>query len=201
MKILRPSADVIELGPHLGGFLQPAEEWDWRPIGVDVGEYITAFVRAKGLKVVRGTLEDRRSKAEHSTESSFGTALSSCPIRPSYYERARRVEAARRAGGTCPNRRLLRVTPRQDGLEEKLSRTTTCSWVSLSVWVFDGKSGPDNGPDGVPACARVQLRVDYDAVCRHAIGRGARAGAYQPGRSRVEHANDEAACHIDRTVD
>lgn len=60
---LRPRADVIELGPHLGGFLQAAEEWDWRPVGVDVGEDTTAFVRRNGLKVIRGTLEDSSLKS------------------------------------------------------------------------------------------------------------------------------------------
>ena len=29
-----PAPNVIELGPHLGSFLQTAEEWDWRPVGV-----------------------------------------------------------------------------------------------------------------------------------------------------------------------
>jgi SAM-dependent methyltransferase len=62
-EILRPRADVIELGPHLGGFLQAAEEWDWRPVGVDVGEDTTAFVKGRGLKIVRGTLEDSALKS------------------------------------------------------------------------------------------------------------------------------------------
>jgi SAM-dependent methyltransferase len=61
--ILRPSADVIELGPHLGAFLQAAEEWDWRPVGVDVGNDTTAFVRQKGLKVFQGTLDDSALKS------------------------------------------------------------------------------------------------------------------------------------------
>ncbi|HYP07722.1 MAG TPA: methyltransferase domain-containing protein [Bryobacteraceae bacterium] len=58
--LLRPNADVIELGPHLGGFLQTAEEWNWRPVGVDVGADTTAFMRRNGLTVRTGLLEDVR---------------------------------------------------------------------------------------------------------------------------------------------
>jgi SAM-dependent methyltransferase len=56
--LLRPRADVVELGPHLGGFLQAAEEWGWRPTGVDVGVDTSEFARHQGLKVIRGTLDD-----------------------------------------------------------------------------------------------------------------------------------------------
>ena len=56
--LLRPRADVVELGPHLGGFLQAAEEWDWRPTGVDVGVDTSEFAHRQGLKVIRGTLDD-----------------------------------------------------------------------------------------------------------------------------------------------
>ena len=56
--LLRPRADVVELGPHLGAFLQTAEEWDWRPVGVDVGADTSAFARRNGLKAVKGTLDD-----------------------------------------------------------------------------------------------------------------------------------------------
>jgi hypothetical protein len=58
--LLRPGADVIELGPHLGGFLQVAEEWNWRPVGVDIGDDTTAFMRQNGLTVRHGLLEDVR---------------------------------------------------------------------------------------------------------------------------------------------
>jgi len=58
--LLRPNADVVELGPHLGGFLQTAEEWDWRPIGIDVGVDTTEFMRRNGLTVRHGLLEDAR---------------------------------------------------------------------------------------------------------------------------------------------
>ncbi len=61
-KLLPARADVIELGPHLGGFLQAAEEWDWRPIGIDVGDDTTAFVRDNGLNVIQGTLQDSNLK-------------------------------------------------------------------------------------------------------------------------------------------
>lgn len=55
---LRPRADVVELGPHLGGFLQAAEEWDWRPTGIDVGIDTSEFARRHGLKVLQATLSD-----------------------------------------------------------------------------------------------------------------------------------------------
>jgi SAM-dependent methyltransferase len=58
--LLRPRADVIELGPHLGAFLQVAEEWDWRPTGFDVGADTSDFAKHNGLKVIRGTLEDSK---------------------------------------------------------------------------------------------------------------------------------------------
>jgi SAM-dependent methyltransferase len=58
--LLRANADVIELGPHLGGFLQTAEEWNWRPTGIDVGVDTTAFMRRNGLTVRNGLLEDAR---------------------------------------------------------------------------------------------------------------------------------------------
>jgi hypothetical protein len=58
--LLRPNADVVELGPHLGGFLQTAEEWDWRSVGVDVGVDTTAFMRRNGLTVRHAALEDAR---------------------------------------------------------------------------------------------------------------------------------------------
>lgn len=58
--LLRPGADVVELAPHLGGFLQAAEEWNWRPVGVDIGDDTTAFMRQNGLTVRHGLLEDLR---------------------------------------------------------------------------------------------------------------------------------------------
>jgi SAM-dependent methyltransferase len=61
-KLLSARADVIELGPHLGAFLQAAEEWDWRPIGIDVGDDTTAFMRRNGLKVMQGTLQGSNLK-------------------------------------------------------------------------------------------------------------------------------------------
>jgi SAM-dependent methyltransferase len=60
--LLQPRADVLELGPHIGGFLQAAEEWDWRPVGVDVGIDTTSFIKRNGLRVIRGTLDDCKLK-------------------------------------------------------------------------------------------------------------------------------------------
>jgi 2-polyprenyl-3-methyl-5-hydroxy-6-metoxy-1,4-benzoquinol methylase len=58
---LRPGASVVEVGSHLGGFLQAAEEWNWRPVGLDIGRDTSEFARRQGgLTVRRETLEDTR---------------------------------------------------------------------------------------------------------------------------------------------
>ena len=68
--LLRPRAEVLELGPHLGGFLQAAEEWDWRPVGIDVGVDTTSFIRRNGLTVIRGDLDDAGRK-DRSSDAVF----------------------------------------------------------------------------------------------------------------------------------
>jgi SAM-dependent methyltransferase len=57
---LRPNADVLEIGSHLGAFLQTAEEWRWRPLGLDVGRDTSEFARRRGLTVHGQTIEDAR---------------------------------------------------------------------------------------------------------------------------------------------
>jgi SAM-dependent methyltransferase len=59
---LRNDAEVLELGSHLGAFLQTAEEWGWRPTGLDIGESTCAFARKRGLSVKRLTLDDYSPK-------------------------------------------------------------------------------------------------------------------------------------------
>jgi len=56
--LLPPRAGVVELGSHVGAFLEVAERWDWRPIGLDIGRYTSAFARSKGLTVRRKAIED-----------------------------------------------------------------------------------------------------------------------------------------------
>ncbi len=58
--LLRPHADVLEIGSHLGAFLQVAEEWNWTAIGLDVGADTSDFARAHGFKVRREMAEDTR---------------------------------------------------------------------------------------------------------------------------------------------
>jgi hypothetical protein len=58
--LLPPGAPVLEVGSHLGAFLESAEGWGWRPTGLDVGEHTTRFARRRGLTVRRTTLEDVR---------------------------------------------------------------------------------------------------------------------------------------------
>jgi hypothetical protein len=60
---LPPHASAIELGSHLGGFLQAAEEWNWRPVGLDIGRDTSEFARKRGLTVRRDTIEDTRVPA------------------------------------------------------------------------------------------------------------------------------------------
>jgi SAM-dependent methyltransferase len=60
---LNAGASVIEVGSHLGGFLQAAEEWNWRPAGLDIGYDTSEFARKIGLTVRRETIEDTRLPA------------------------------------------------------------------------------------------------------------------------------------------
>jgi len=55
--LLRPRAEVLEVGSHLGAFLEVGEEWGWHPTGVDVGWDTTRFARKRGARVLRGTIE------------------------------------------------------------------------------------------------------------------------------------------------
>jgi 2-polyprenyl-3-methyl-5-hydroxy-6-metoxy-1,4-benzoquinol methylase len=56
--LLRANAEVIEVGSHLGAFLQTAEEWGWRPTGLDIGAATSEFARREGGTVKRVSLED-----------------------------------------------------------------------------------------------------------------------------------------------
>jgi SAM-dependent methyltransferase len=60
---LRARASVVELGSHLGGFLQVGEEWNWRVTGLDIGRDTAEFARRRGLSVRRETIEDTRLPA------------------------------------------------------------------------------------------------------------------------------------------
>ena len=55
---LGDGAEIIEVGSHLGAFLQTAESWGWRPKGIDVGMETGNFARRRGLSVERIALED-----------------------------------------------------------------------------------------------------------------------------------------------
>jgi 2-polyprenyl-3-methyl-5-hydroxy-6-metoxy-1,4-benzoquinol methylase len=56
--LLRPDAEILEIGSHLGAFLQIAEEWRWRPTGLDTGRDTVAFARGRGLTVHKSAVED-----------------------------------------------------------------------------------------------------------------------------------------------
>lgn len=56
--LLRNGAEVLEVGSHLGAFLETAEEWGWRPTGLDIGSATSEFARRQGGSVKRISLED-----------------------------------------------------------------------------------------------------------------------------------------------
>lgn len=58
--MLPPNARILEVGSHLGAFLQTAEEWSWRASGLDTGIDTTAFVRRRGLDVKQAMIEEAR---------------------------------------------------------------------------------------------------------------------------------------------
>jgi 2-polyprenyl-3-methyl-5-hydroxy-6-metoxy-1,4-benzoquinol methylase len=56
--LLPHHAEVIEVGSHLGAFLEVAEQWNWRPTGLDIGAYTSTFAAGRGMRVRRQTIED-----------------------------------------------------------------------------------------------------------------------------------------------
>lgn len=62
-ELLRDGADVLEIGSHLGAFLQVAEEWNWTAIGLDVGDDTSSYARNNGFTVRREMVEDTRLAA------------------------------------------------------------------------------------------------------------------------------------------
>jgi hypothetical protein len=67
--LLRNNAEILELGSHLGAFLQIAEQWGWRPIGLDIGSATSSFARRIGMSVKRLALEDYSPR--HQPEAIF----------------------------------------------------------------------------------------------------------------------------------
>lgn len=49
---------VVEVGSFVGGFLAAGEEQGWDMLGIDPGAEVHAFCRARGLRVLRGTITD-----------------------------------------------------------------------------------------------------------------------------------------------
>lgn len=56
--LIRAGAEILEIGPHFGAFLEVATEWQWKPLGVDVGKDTTDFVNSKGFVVYNHPLEE-----------------------------------------------------------------------------------------------------------------------------------------------
>lgn len=84
--LLPPRADVIELGSHLGAFLEVAEDWGWRPTGLDIGEFTSAFARSKGFTVRRESLEDSALRSHTADAVFIWNCLSRSRIRRLHYE-------------------------------------------------------------------------------------------------------------------
>ena len=59
-ELLRSKAEVVEIGSHLGAFLEVAEGWEWRPVGLDVGRDTVPFARRRGLTVRQAMAEEAR---------------------------------------------------------------------------------------------------------------------------------------------
>jgi hypothetical protein len=60
--LLPPHADVLEIGSHLGAFLQTAEEWNWNASALDVGEDTAEFARSRGFSVHRNVIEEAAAR-------------------------------------------------------------------------------------------------------------------------------------------
>jgi hypothetical protein len=68
--LLPPKSEIVELGSHLGAFLETAESWDWRPTGLDIGRDTSAFAAARGLRVQRTSIAEARLP-RHSQDGLF----------------------------------------------------------------------------------------------------------------------------------
>lgn len=68
--LLSNGANILEVGPHLGAFLEVAREWGWEATGVDVGKDTTRFVKSRGFTVHNCTLEDC-ALPDHSQDGVF----------------------------------------------------------------------------------------------------------------------------------
>jgi len=60
--LLPPRAEVLEIGSHIGAFLEAAENWGWKPIGLDIGADTSEFARRQGGTVKRIALTDYRPR-------------------------------------------------------------------------------------------------------------------------------------------
>jgi SAM-dependent methyltransferase len=56
--LLKPHADVLEIGSHLGAFLQAAAEWSWNTAALDVGNDTVEFARSRGFRLERNVIEE-----------------------------------------------------------------------------------------------------------------------------------------------
>ncbi len=61
--LLGSGAEVLELGSHLGAFLEVAETWGWKPSGLDIGRDTSVFARRQGGSVRQVSLEDYSSSS------------------------------------------------------------------------------------------------------------------------------------------
>lgn len=64
--LIRNSAEVLEVGSHYGSFLQVAEQWNWKPTGLDIGKDAYAFTRKSGFAVRRQILDEYHARLSKS---------------------------------------------------------------------------------------------------------------------------------------
>jgi SAM-dependent methyltransferase len=56
--LLPAGARVLEIGSYVGGFLHVAREWEWEPLGVDVGDDVAHFTASHGYPTIHKPLEE-----------------------------------------------------------------------------------------------------------------------------------------------
>lgn len=58
--LVRNRAGILEIGPHLGAFLDVAREWGWNAAGVDIGKDTTRFITSRGHTIYNQPVEECR---------------------------------------------------------------------------------------------------------------------------------------------
>lgn len=62
---LNPGANILEVGSHVGGFMQLSKELGFEATGIDIGECVCTFAKNKGFNVFNKPLEDMQFPDEY----------------------------------------------------------------------------------------------------------------------------------------